>query len=121
MSHEHSHHAVAGSPGAPRAVFIGLLRMTPGGLTFSGYPLAFRMRLSTAAGLQAGGIPAFDHSHNARASALRPSDARQARRDQAAWTADGFVAPNLRHPHQPPLPAPASDDADQTPLVDGTG
>jgi len=31
--------------------------------------------------------------------------------------ADGFVAPNLRHPHRPPLPAPASDDADQTPLV----
>ena len=33
----------------------------------------------------------------------------------------GLFAPNLRHPHRPPLPAPASDDADQTPLVDGTG
>ena len=54
---------------------------------------------------------------------FRPSGARLARRDQAAWTADGFVAPNLRHPHRPPLPAPASDDADQTPLVswDGIG
>jgi hypothetical protein len=31
-----SHHAVAGSPGAPRAVFIGLLRSAPGGLPVSG-------------------------------------------------------------------------------------
>jgi len=29
----------------------------------------------------------------------------------------GYVAPHLRRPRQPPLPAPASDDADQTPLV----
>ena len=56
-------------------------------------------------------------------TALHPSDARLVPRDQAAWTADGFVAPNLRHPRQPPLPAPASDDADQTPLArwDGMG
>ena len=33
----------------------------------------------------------------------------------------GFICVASPTPRRPPLPAPASDDADQTPLVDGTG
>jgi len=103
-------------PGAPRAVFEGLLRAAPGGLTVSGAPPWRLRRLSTASGPN--GCPAHLTVPAAVASGA------QWRAERHAGTTR--LGPPLRgcaseHPATATAPRPAPEDADQTPLVAGTG
>jgi hypothetical protein len=70
----------AKSDGVPRAVFVGLLRSAPGGLTFQATILSFRIvgRLTTALG-PGQGLRTCDRSSNPPSRG--PSGARLVRRD----------------------------------------
>src|SRR5690606_13622848 len=91
-------------PGVPRAVFLGLLRKTPGGLAFRLVPgfCPEGQSLSTAAGFW----PVAPPDGAAVQRPPYPSDVRAARQDPAAWAASGRVR-YARDP-KPPLPARTS-------------
>ncbi len=97
--------------GVPRAVFIGLLRSVPGSRPFILTTLGLRGILPLRA-------LALERRPLIRAPPL-PSGAlgaRLARQDDAAWTAGRETQRRISDaPLRPPLPAPASGDADQTP------
>ncbi len=71
------------SLGVPRAVFIGLLRIAPGGLTFQ----ASAITVDAYPPLLAQVAAAFCDRMQ-RDAITGPDDARLARRDGAAWTAE---------------------------------
>ena len=107
----------AGFPGVPHAVFIGLLRSTPGGQTFQALILA-TSHLTTAMGPRWRGL--YRDKLSPRASSRAPARQADLPRDRAAWTA-GRGKPRRISDAPPPAtaPRPASEDAAQTPLASG--
>ncbi len=107
----------ARSQGVPRAVFVGLLRTAPGGLTVSGTlsvnrVTIHRMRPRHSVGAPLTGEPAY-----------RPSGARQrlACRDWRGLDRRG-PASHLRRRHcRPPLPAPRLETLIRHPSATGAG
>ncbi len=98
------------SLGVPRAVFIGLLRIAPGGLTLSGFLPYGRTPIHR---YLAQTVP----STSDRAGCRRqwgPRDARTARRDECGLDRrlGKTSAASPTPPNRPPLPAPRLETAD---------
>jgi hypothetical protein len=103
--------------GVPRAVFLGLLRIAPGGLTFQAPPLSKVRRLSTARG--------------ARTASGTSDRVKRRRQFGPLWRAVGApgrsgldrrrgnLAPHLRRFPRPPLPAPRLETLIRHPSLSG--
>jgi len=85
------------NPRRPARGVLGLLRLAPGGRPVSGDPpfLANWKAVYPPLWAQAGSVEPVT---GAVPAITGPGDARLARRDEAAWTAGGFMAPHLRRP-----------------------
>ena len=107
----------AKSKGVPRAVFLGLLRIVPGGrISVALCPLGLHRAYPPCEALALGRRPLTGLTKPAYRPSETSARSRRARLD-AAWTA-GWES--LRRISDAPCPAtaprPASGDADQTPL-----